>query len=127
MKSIVTAVVPLLALSACATRPDSVQPRPIAQSEYAAYSCDHLRGAYANMLAQESKMSNDMNSTANSQLGVNVLGGVLMSTTGIGFARVTNNKGHAHALAGARGHLIAIRNQAKDMACELPEQNVAAQ
>lgn len=126
MKSISLAVLSLLALSACATRPDSVQPKAIAKSEYQNHSCFNLQGTFVNMRDQEDKLSNEMSSTANSQLGMNMLGGVLMATTGIGFARTTNNEGHAQALAAVRGHLVAIREKAQDIACALPETPAAA-
>ena len=128
MKSIVTssAVASLLLLNACATRPESVQAKLISQSRYEKHACADLREAFTDLRADETQLSTEMSSTANGQLGMNVLGGVLMATTGIGFARTSNNQGHANALAEVRGHLVAIRDQAKGTGCVLPEETTAA-
>ncbi|MBT9553460.1 MAG: hypothetical protein IV088_21670 [Hydrogenophaga sp.] len=128
MKSIAAsgAVLSLLLLNACATRPESVQAKPISQSKYEGHACADLREAFTDLRADETRLSDEMSSTANGQLGMNVLGGVLMATTGIGFARTTNNQGHAHALAEVRGHLVAIRDQANSTSCVLPEETAAA-
>jgi hypothetical protein len=40
---------------------------------------------------------------------------------------VASHTGHAQALVGLRVHLVAIKGQAGDTACELPEKKVAAQ
>lgn len=115
----------LFFLSACATRPDSVQATEVDKSEYADYDCADLQEAFTELRAHESKLSNHMNSTANTQVGVNVLGGVLMAVTGFGFTRTVNNSGHAEALAEVRGHLNAVKEQAQAISCALPQETKA--
>ncbi len=112
----------LLLLSACATRPDSVQATVVDKDEYADYSCAELRETFTQLRANETKISDQMNSTANSQVGANVLGGLLMAATGFGFTRTVNNSGHAEALAEVRGHLSAVKEQAQTISCALPAQ-----
>lgn len=116
----------LLLLNACATRPSSVQATPIAQSEYDEHSCQDLKEAYAYMHSHDQRLSDEMSSAANTQVGLNVLGGVLMAATGFGYARTVNNSGHAVALAEVRGHLQAISERARKTSCDLPAMPLAS-
>jgi PBP1b-binding outer membrane lipoprotein LpoB len=125
-KLILSTIISALFLSACATRPDSIKADVISANRYGKYDCEDLNEGVNELMDREKKLSDQMTSTANKQIGLNVLGGVLMATTGFGYARTVNNESYGLALGKVRGHLSAMREQAKNINCEVPQATEAA-
>jgi hypothetical protein len=101
--------------TACATRPSSVQASQVSATRYAKFDCEDLNERHEGLLAKENQLATEMTNTANTQ----VLGGVLLATTGIGYTRTVNNSSYGTALADVRGHLVAVKEQAKNINCTL--------
>jgi len=110
-----------IALSACATRPDSVRPLDISADIYEDSTCPELKQIVAKLAAGESKLVADMNSTANGQVATNLLGGAMLAVVGVGYTRTVDNSSYGTALAEVRGHLNAAHTQAKKINCDFPQ------
>ncbi len=110
-----------IALSACATRPDSVKPLDISADIYEDSTCPELKQIVAKLAARESKLVADMNSTANGQVATNLLGGAMLAVVGVGYTRTVDNSSYGTSLAEVRGHLNAAHTQAKKINCDFPQ------
>jgi hypothetical protein len=110
-----------IVISACATRPDSVTPLDVSSDQYEGYTCSELKQIVTKLADIESKLVEEMDSTANNQVAANILGGALLAVSGVGFTTTVNNSSYGSSLAKVRGHLNAARAQEEKMRCNLPE------
>ena len=110
-----------LALSACATHPNSIKAQYVSPMMYASYSCDQLREENLRVISRVTELTATQRRRANNDTAAMAVGVILFAPALI----FMMNGDNADELGRLKGEYDAIQQSGTQKNCSLPNPNAA--